>query len=364
MRAAVCRAVGAPLAIEELRLAPPGPGEVRVRIAACAICHSDVLAIDGAWGGTVPVVCGHEAAGVVEELGPGVTGLAPGDHAVVTLVRHCGICPACTRGEPTLCEGRFALDQASPLGTAGGEAVRQGLRTAAFAEAVLVDASQVVPIPRAVPLASAALLACGVVTGLGAVLNTAAVRPGSHVVTIGTGGVGLNCVQGAALSQARTNIAIDLSDQKLAAARRFGADQTINPAKDEPREAVLALTGGRGADYVLVAAGSAAAIELGATLVRRGGTLVIVGMTADGVKVRLEAVDLADRALRILGSKMGAVRPRLDLPLYAEWYLAGRLKLDELISGRFPLEAINEAVGGTRDGSALRNVVLFGAEAA
>ena len=245
-----------------------------------------------------------------------------------------------------------------------GEAVRQGLRTAAFAEAVLVDASQVVPIPRAVPLASAALLACGVVTGLGAVLNTAAVRPGSHVVTIGTGGVGLNCVQGAALSQARTNIAIDLSDQKLAAARRFGADQTINPAKDEPREAVLALTGGRGADYVLVAAGSAAAIELGATLVRRGGTLVIVGMTADGVKVRLEAVDLADRALRILGSKMGAVRPRLDLPLYAEWYLAGRLKLDELISGRFPLEAINEAVGGTRDGSALRNVVLLGAEAA
>ena len=359
MRAAVCRAFGAPLAIEELNLAGPGPGEVRVRIAACAICHSDVLAIDGAWGGSLPVVCGHEAAGVIEETGPGVTGLVPGDHVVVTLVRHCGVCPACARGEPSLCEGRFALDQRSPLATAEGAAVRQGLRTAAFAEAVLVDASQAVPIPRAVPLASAALLACGVVTGLGAVLNTAAVRPGSHVATIGTGGVGLNCVQGATLSQARRNIAIDLSEPKLAAARQFGADAVVNPAREDARDAVLTLTGGRGADYVFVAAGSAAAIELGATLVRRGGTLVIVGMTADGVKVRLEAVDIADRALRILGSKMGAVRPRLDLPMLADWYLAGRLKLDELISGRFAFERINEAIDGARDGSALRNVVQF-----
>lgn len=366
MKAAVCREFGRALHVEEVDLAPPGPGEVAVRIAACAVCHSDVLAIDGAWGGSLPAVFGHEAAGIVEEVGPGVRPevLRPGDRVVVTLVRHCGTCPACSRGEPPLCEAGFPLDSRSPLAGRDGAPVRQGIRTGAFAERVVVDASQAVPIPRAVPLESASLLACGVVTGLGAVLNVAAVRPGSHVVTIGTGGVGLNCVQGAALCGARTNIAVDLSDQKLAAARAFGADHAINPGREDARDAVRALTAGRGADYVFVAAGSARAMEQGATLLRRGGTLVVVGMTADGVKVRFEAVDIADNALRILGSKMGSVRPRVDIPALAEWYLAGRLKLDELISGRYPLDRINEAVDGTRSGVALRNVVTFPAAAA
>ena len=359
MKAAVCRAFQQPLTIEHLDLAAPRAGEVRVRIAACAICHSDLLAMDGAWGGDLPAVFGHEAAGVVEEVGAGVAPVRPGDHVVATLLRSCGQCHFCVQGEAQHCETQLPLDLRSPLTARDGSTIRQGLRTGAFAEQVVVDASQVAVIPDEMPLDSASLLACGVITGLGAVLNTAAVRPGSNVATIGTGGVGLNCVQGAALSSARVNVAIDVSASKLAAARLFGASHTVNSREESARDVVRALTAGRGADYVFVAAGSAAAIEQGVTLLRRGGTLVVVGMPADGVKVRLEAVDIADRAYRILGSKMGSARLRVDIPLLAGWYLQGRLKLDELISGRYALEQINEAIESARSGAALRNVITF-----
>jgi Zn-dependent alcohol dehydrogenase len=359
MKAAVCRAFQQPLTIEHLDLAAPRAGEVRVRIAACAICHSDLLAMDGAWGGDLPAVFGHEAAGVVEEVGAGVAPVRPGDHVVATLLRSCGQCHFCVQGEVQHCETQLPLDLRSPLTARDGSTIRQGLRTGAFAEQVVVDASQVAVIPDEMPLDSASLLACGVITGLGAVLNTAAVRPGSNVATIGTGGVGLNCVQGAALSSARVNVAIDVSASKLAAARLFGASHTVNSREESARDVVRALTAGRGADYVFVAAGSAAAIEQGVTLLRRGGTLVVVGMPADGVKVRLEAVDIADRAYRILGSKMGSTRLRVDIPLLAGWYLQGRLKLDELISGRYALEQINDAIESARSGAALRNVITF-----
>ena len=359
MRAAVCRAFKQPLTIEQVDLAGPRAGEVRVRIAACAICHSDLLAMDGAWGGDLPAVYGHEAAGVVEEVGPAVARLGPGDHVVVTLLRSCGHCYLCTGGESQHCETKLPLDLRSPLAARDGSTIRQGLRTGAFAEQVVVDASQVATIPREVPLDSACLLACGVITGVGAVLNTATVRPGSHLATIGTGGVGLNCVQGAALSGARVNIAIDVSQPKLAAARTFGASHTIDPREEDAQDAVRALTAGRGADYVFIAAGSAAAIEQGVTLVRRGGTLVVVGMPADGVKISLEAVDIAAQGVRILGSKMGSARPCVDVPLLADWYLQGRLKLDQLISGRYTLEQINDALESARSGAALRNVITF-----
>ena len=359
MQAAVCRAFKTPLSIEQVHLAGPGPGEVSVRIAACAICHSDILFIEGAWGGDLPAVFGHEAAGIVEEVGAGVGQVAPGDHVVVTLLRSCGHCHFCSRGERPLCESTLPLDLRSPLSAADGSPLRQGLRTAAFAEQVVVHASQVATIPREVPLESASLLACGVITGLGAVLNTAAMRPGGHVATIGTGGVGLNCVQGAAIGGAGTNIAIDLSDRKLAAARTLGASHAINPGREDARAFVRSLTGGRGADYVFVAVGSAAAIEQGARLLRRGGTLVVVGMTAEGVQIRLDALDVANDALRILGSKMGSVRMPSDVQMLAGWYLQGRLKLDELISARYPLEQINDAIASAAGGEALRNVITF-----
>ena len=359
MKAAVCRAFRTPLSIEQVHLAEPRLGEVRIRIAACAICHSDLLFMEGAWGGELPAVFGHEAAGIVEEVGAGVARLAPGDHVVVTLLRSCGHCRFCSTGERQLCETEHPLDLRSPLSAGDGSTIRQGFRTGAFAEQVVVDASQIAPIPRDVPLESASLLACGVITGLGAVLNTAAIRPGGHVVTIGTGGVGLNCVQGAAIGGAGSNIAIDVSERKLAAARAFGASHTISPGKEDARAAVRSLTGGRGADYVFVAAGSAAAIEQGVGLLRRGGTLIVVGMTAEGVRIRLDALEVADNALRILGSKMGSVRMPFDIQMLADWYLKGRLKLDELISGRYPLEQINEAIASAARGDALRNVITF-----
>jgi Zn-dependent alcohol dehydrogenase len=198
MKAAVCRAFGEPLVIEEVALDPPGAGEVAVDLAACAICHSDIIFADGGWGGQLPAVYGHEAAGVVRQVGQGVDDIRPGDHVVVTLIRSCGHCGSCAQGAPVTCETSFARDSQTPLHRPNSEALTQGVRTGAFAEAVVVDASQVVVIPSTVPLDAASLLACGVITGFGAVTNTAGLRPGTTAVVIGAGGVGLNAVQGAA----------------------------------------------------------------------------------------------------------------------------------------------------------------------
>src|SRR5581483_2276294 len=228
MKAAVCRAFGEPLAVEEVELRAPGLGEVTVRVAACAICHSDIALMRGVWGGDLPAVYGHEAAGVVEEVGAGVLAVAPGDHVVVTLVRSCGRCPQCLRGQPALCERlpEFPLTRSSPLTGSDGSTIQQGVRTAAFAERVTVDASQVVRIDDDVPLEAASLLACGVATGVGAVTNAARVEVGSSVVVFGAGGVGLNVIQGAVLAGARAIVAVDLLDSKLEAALRFGATAT------------------------------------------------------------------------------------------------------------------------------------------
>ena len=359
MRAAVCREFGQPLAIEELDLARPQGSEIRVRMRACAICHSDVHLIEGAWGGSLPAVFGHEAAGVVEEVGPLVTALEPGDHVVVTLIRSCGTCVFCAAGQPVFCETTFPLDRAGPLTDRSGAPVRQGLRTAGFAEAVVVEASQAVAIPADVPFDVASLLACGVITGAGAVINTAAVEAGSTVVVIGTGGVGLNAVQGAAISGAREIVAIDVSDDKLAAAAVFGATRTVNSLREDPAEAVAAATGGRRADYVFVAVGAAAAIRQGLGLMRRGGTTVIVGMPASGVMSEFDPVALADDGQRIIGSKMGAARIQVDIPNLLTLYRQGRLKLDELITGRYALDDINDALASVVRGEALRNVIVF-----
>jgi Zn-dependent alcohol dehydrogenase len=282
MKAAVCYEFGKPLVVEEVALDPPKAGEVKVKLAACAICHSDIHYAEGAWGGRLPAIYGHEAAGVVEEAGPGVSLTAPGDHVVVTLIRSCGDCFFCTQGEPHMCETLFRLDKNDCHHDKNGGRIKQGLRTGAFAEYVVVEESQVVPIPKEVPLDSASLLACGVITGLGAVVNTAKVPAGSSVVVIGTGGVGLNSVQGAALSGAQPIIALDLSDAKLEAAKTFGATDAVNPAVDDAKEAVKGLTNGRGADFVFVTVGSVKAIEEGLGLLRNAGTLVVVGMPAAG----------------------------------------------------------------------------------
>ncbi len=360
MKAAVCYEFGKPLVVEELHLDPPQAGEVRVKLSACAICHSDIHYMDGAWGGRLPAVYGHEAAGVVVALGDGVADLTAGDHVVVTLLRACGRCFYCQQGEQAQCEATFPIDRQGRLRKADGTEVLQGLRTGAFAEEVVVHHSQVAPLPESVPLASASLLACGVITGLGAVVNTARVPPGASVVVVGAGGVGLNSIQGAALSGARTIVAVDVVESKLGAAREFGATHGINAADKDVQARVRELTDGRGADFVFVTVGAPAAIESAIGLMRRAGTTVIVGMPASGVRTALETVDFADAGQRVIGSKMGSTRLALDMPRLVSLYQQGRLKLDELITATYPLERINEAIDEVRRGEALRNVVLFG----
>ena len=360
MKAAVCRKFGAPLAIEEVELASPASGELKVRIKACAICHSDIHYAEGAWGGELPAVYGHEAAGIVDEVGEGVRSVKVGDSVVVTLVRSCGRCPCCAQGYYGSCESRFPLDAESPLRSARDAAkIGHGLRTGAFAEYAVVDASQVVAIPSDVPHDRAALLACGVITGFGAVANTAKVPAGANVVVIGTGGVGLNSIQGAALSGANVIAAVDVSDDKLEAARNFGATHTFNPTKVDVRKRVKALTDRRGADFVFVTVGAKEAADQSYRLLARGGAVVMVGMPALGVKSEFDVLALADNSQRILGSKMGSSNIQSDIPKLIELYKQGRLKLDELITARYPLEEINEAIASVKRGEALRNVIVF-----
>ncbi len=360
MKAAVCRTFGAPLEIEDLHLASPESGEVRVRVAACAICHSDIDYARGAWGGTLPAVYGHEAAGVVEEVGADVHELRPGDHVVVSLLRSCGACFFCTRGEPHLCEGQFPADHdGGRLRAPDGERVLQAMNTGALAEEVVVDQSQLAVVPSSLPLESASLLGCAVVTGFGAVVDRAAATEGSSVVVIGTGGVGLNCVQGAVLCGAYPIVAVDVSPPKLAVATSFGATHAVDPALADVATEVRALTGGRGADYVFVTVGRAQAIQQALTYVRRGGTLVVVGMPPNGETFDVVAVDLAHNDVRILGSKMGSARLADAVPRLVALYDQGRLKLDELITARYPLEQVNEAIAAAGDGTTLRNLIVF-----
>ena len=227
-RAAVCHRFGEPLVLEEVALDAPREGEVRVRLEACAICHSDVAYADGAWGGIVPTVLGHEACGLVAETGPGVAALRTGQRVVVSLVRHCGACGRCRAGEPALCAQTFGLDERSPIALVAGGRLEQGLRCGAFADEVVVHASQAVPVPRHLPAASLCVLSCAVLTGVGAAERAGGVRPGDTVAVIGAGGVGLNAIQGALIAGAGDVIAIDVADEKLAAARAFGATAAMN----------------------------------------------------------------------------------------------------------------------------------------
>jgi len=359
MKAAVCRAFGDPLTIEDVVLAGPRADEVKVKLAACAICHSDISFMRGAWGGTLPAVYGHEAAGVVEEAGAEAAKIKPGDPVVVTLIRYCGACGSCRRGARVQCETPSPPDDTGPLSDGAGAPLHQAMNTGAFAEYVTVHASQVVVIPKDIPLDAASLLACGVITGYGAVVNTAKLRAGSNAVVIGAGGVGLNSIQAAAHRGADKVIAIDISDEKLEAAKAFGATHGINSTKEDAREAVFDLTWGRGADYVFVTVGVKSAMDQAPTLLATGGAAIIVGMPASGVTSTYDPGALAGGSQSILGSKMGASRIETDIPDLIALYKAGTLKLDELITGRFPLSRINEAVAQVERGEALRNVIVF-----
>lgn len=357
VRAALCHAFGAPLRVEEVRLAPPRDGEVTVDLHAVAICHSDISLADGDWGGALPAVYGHEAAGVVTAVGGGVAGRAVGDRVIVTLIRACGSCIACATGRPVLCAD--APDQRDhPLSMPDGAPVAQAMYAGAFAEAVTVHASQTAIVPPELPMAAACLLSCGVVTGVGAAVNAAQVRPGQDVVVIGAGGVGLNAIQGARIAGARRIVAVDLLPSKLEDARDFGATDGVLASEPKPWRAVRAALG-RGADAVLVSVGSVRAYEEAPRYLAPGGRVVAVGMPPSGATAPMEPVILAAAGQGVIGSRMGDVVLARDIPWMIDLWSQGRLKLEELVSRTWPLDAINEAIADTRAGAARRNVIVF-----
>ncbi len=357
IKAAVCHAFGQPFEIEDIELRAPIGEEVEVTLAACAICHSDISYADGIWGGSLPAVYGHEAAGTVTATGPSAKGVKVGDKVVVTLIRACGTCPSCATARPTNCETPYDGDH-GPITTADGGKLHQAMACGGFAEKVVVDSSQVVTLPDGISMEAASLLACGVITGIGAVVNAAKVRPGQDVVVIGAGGVGLNAIQGAAIAGARRIVAVDMEPSKLGVAKEFGATDAILASQDAPWRAAKAAMG-RGADAVLVTVGVAPVYDQAPRYLAKGGNIVMVGMPGSGQESTYEAANFAAAGQGMIGSKMGDVVIKRDIPWMVDLYKQGRLKLDELISGRWSLDQINEAMADTKTGSAKRNVIVF-----
>jgi alcohol dehydrogenase len=353
IKAAVLQAMGAatpyaesrPLSIEDIELAPPGADEVLIRIAAAGLCHSDLSVINGDRPRPMPMALGHEAAGVVEQLGAGVTDLQVGDHVVVVFVPSCGHCAPCAEGRPALCEPGAAANGAGTLLSGArhlslnGNAINHHL-------------------DPTVPLDEAALFGCAVLTGVGAVVNTAQVRVGASVAVIGLGGVGLAALIGAQAAGARQIIAVDLSDAKLEQARSLGATHTVNAAREDAVEHIRALSSG-GVEFAFEFAGSIRALDLAYSITRRGGSTVTAGLPPSTARWPLPAVSLVAEERTVKGSYIGTCVPSRDIPRYVELYKQGRLPVDKLLTGRLRLDEINRGFDLLHEGKAIRQVVVF-----
>ena len=359
MKAAVLREVGQPLQVEEVEIDDPGPREVLIRTGATGVCHSDLHYAEGNYSIQMPVILGHEAAGTVEAVGELVSYAKPGDRVIACLSVFCGHCENCLRGRPAICTRRGVVrsPEEPPRLRQGETPITQMSNLSSFAEQMLVHENSVVKVRDDVPIEQLALIGCGVTTGLGAALNTARVEPGSTVAVIGCGGVGLNCIQGSALAGALRIIAIDAVETKLGMAREFGATDVIDASSGDVSQKVLDLTGG-GVDYSFEAIGTKETAEQAFEMLRRGGTATIIGMIPQGTKIELDGPSfLLER--RIQGSAMGSNRFRIDMPRYIEFYLQGRLKLDDLVSQRLRLEQINDAFEDMKQGHVVRSVITF-----
>ncbi|HEU0130769.1 MAG TPA: Zn-dependent alcohol dehydrogenase [Mycobacteriales bacterium] len=358
-RAAVLRATGAPLDVTDIDLAPTGPGQVRVRLRATGVCHSDLSICTGALRHPLPAVPGHEGAGVVAEVGEGVTSVAPGDHVILNWTPSCGTCFFCAKHEPWLCERAAADALAAPYATAGGEALAPVLGSGAFAEETLVLERAVVRIPDDVPFEVAALVGCAVTTGFGAAVNTAKVQPGDTVAVLGCGGVGLSVIQGARHAGAALVVAVDMTDDKLALARDLGATDTVNGG-DDVEAFVRGLTEGRGVDHTFEAIGRGATIRTAYRIARRGGNVVVVGAGRHDDKVELSALELFFQARSIVGCVYGSADVARDFPRILALYKSGALDLDRLITARTTLDGVNDALDAMAAGVGARTVVTFG----
>ncbi|WP_426506080.1 Zn-dependent alcohol dehydrogenase [Dactylosporangium sp. McL0621] len=356
-RAAVMRALDGPLAVEDIELNPTGPGQVRVRLAAAGVCHSDLSLANGTLRQPFPAVLGHEGAGVVVETGAGVTGLAPGDHVVLNWSPPCRACWFCEHGEPYLC---VHADDARgvPFATVAGEPVYAGLGTGAFAAETVVGAHACIPVPDDIPLAEAALLGCAVLTGVGAVTNAARVRPGQTVVVVGLGGVGLAAIQGARLAGAEAIIAVDPAPAKEALALSLGATHYLAPHAGLAKE-IRALTGGLGADHAIECVGRGETIRAAWSATRRGGTATVVGLGSAQDPVTFNALEVAFFARTIVGCMYGSTDPAVDVPILLEHYRAGRLDLAALVSDEVELADVGEAFSRMRAGQGARTLVRF-----
>ncbi|GAA4098280.1 MULTISPECIES: Zn-dependent alcohol dehydrogenase [Streptomyces] len=336
--------------VDDLEIRDPGPGEVLVAVAAAGLCHSDLSVIDGTIPFPVPVVLGHEGAGVVEAVGAGVGHVVPGDHVALSTLANCGACAECDRGRPTMC--RKAIGMPGRPFSRDGSPLYQFASNSAFAERTLVKAVQAVKIPQDVPLTSAALIGCGVLTGVGAVLNRARVDIGDTVVVIGTGGIGLNVIQGARIAGASVIVAVDNNPAKEPLARRFGATHFL-PSAEGVREILPS-----GADHAFECVGHPALVRAAIDLLDRHGQAILLGMTAPTVEASfLPAALFLDKS--ILGCRYGSSRPQRDIPRYAELYRKGALLLDELVTRTYPVEDFDKAVDDLHHGRVARGVLTF-----
>ncbi|ANP55713.1 S-(hydroxymethyl)glutathione dehydrogenase/alcohol dehydrogenase [Streptomyces griseochromogenes] len=336
--------------VDDLTIREPEPGEVLVAISAAGLCHSDLSVVDGTIPFPVPVVLGHEGAGVVEAVGAGVTHVAPGDHVALSTLANCGTCAECDRGRPTMC--RKAIGRPQRPFTRGGRTVYQFASNSAFAERTVVRAVQAVPIPKDIPLRAAALIGCGVLTGVGAVLNRARVDRGDSVVVIGTGGIGLNVLQGARIAGALRIVAVDANPAKETVARQFGATDFLTSA-----EGVRDLLP-TGADHVFECVGRVELIRQAIDLLDRHGQAVLLGVPGASAEASfLVSSMFLDKA--ILGCRYGSSRPQRDIPLYAELYRQGRLLLDELVTATYPVEDFEKARADAEAGRVARGVLTF-----
>lgn len=372
VRAAVLAAMGQPypyaqskpLVIETVDLAPPGPGEVLVRVRAAGLCHSDLSVINGDRPRPMPMALGHEAAGEVEAVGDGVTDLVRGDHVVLVFVPSCGHCVPCAEGRPALCEPGAQANGAGTLLSGARRLARDGalihhhLGCSAFAEYATVSRRSLVKIDPALSFTHAALFGCAVLTGVGAVVNTAQVRAGASTAIVGLGGVGLAALLGAHAAGARHVVAVDLSPAKLDLARSLGATHAFDASQPDCVEAIRAATGG-GVDYAFEFAGSVRALDAAYRITRRGGTTVTAGLPPPSATLGVPAVNLVAEERTLKGSYVGTCVPSRDIPRYVDLFRQGRLPVDRLLTGTLPLEDINAAFDRLHEGTAVRQVVVF-----
>jgi alcohol dehydrogenase len=353
-----------PLAIETIDLAPPGPGEVLVKIAAAGVCHSDLSGINGDRPRLMPVALGHEASAVVEEVGPEVHDLKRGDHVVMSFVPNCGHCEMCADGRAALCIPGNAANSAGTLLSGarrfscdGGE-IHHHCGVCAFSEYSVVSRRSIVKISKDIPLVEAALFGCAVMTGVGTVMNTCKVRPGQSVAVIGLGGVGLSALLGAIASGARRIVAIDLAQHKLDTALELGATDAFLASDPDIVRLVREATGG-GVDHALEMAGAAKAFELAYAITRRGGVTASAGLSPPSAQFSIPAVSLVSEERVILGGYMGSCVPSRDIPLYIDLFRAGKLPVNRLLSGTGPLDDINTAFDRLDRGEVIRHVIVM-----